>query len=50
MQRKGTTILAIIVVVLTLGVLWYVDRPVISREAYLGRGSSPSPKRWLPVD
>ncbi len=32
MQRKGTTILAIIAMVLTLGVLWYVDRPVISRE------------------
>ena len=32
MQRKGTTILAIIAMVLTLGVLWYVHRPVISRE------------------
>ena len=32
MHRKGTTILAIIAVVLTLGVLWYSNRPVISRE------------------
>jgi hypothetical protein len=32
MQRTGTAILALLAVVLTLGALWYVDRPVISRE------------------
>jgi 3-mercaptopyruvate sulfurtransferase SseA len=33
MQRKGTTILALIAVVLTLGVLWYSNRPLITKEA-----------------
>ncbi len=33
MQRQGTTILAIIAVVLTLGVLWYGNRPVSTKEA-----------------
>ena len=32
MQRKGTTITAILAVLLTLGGLWYVNRPVIERE------------------
>ena len=32
MQRTGTAILAILAVVLTLGALWYVNRPVIARE------------------
>ncbi len=33
MQRRGNTILAVIAVVLTLGVLWYSNRPVITKEA-----------------
>ncbi len=33
MQRKRTTILALMAVVLTLGVLWYSNRPVITKEA-----------------
>ncbi len=33
MQRKGTTFFALMAVVLTLGVLWYGNRPVISKEA-----------------
>ncbi len=33
MQRQGTTILALIAVVLTVGVLWYSTRPVITKEA-----------------
>ena len=32
MQRTGTAILALLAVVLTLGALWYVHRPVIERE------------------
>jgi predicted sulfurtransferase len=32
MHRKRTTILAILAVFLTLGPLWYVNRPLISRE------------------
>ena len=32
MQRMGTAILAILAVVMTLGALWYVNRPVIARE------------------
>jgi 3-mercaptopyruvate sulfurtransferase SseA len=35
MQRTGTAILALLAVVLTLGALWYVHRPVISREPTL---------------
>lgn len=33
MQRRGTTILALMAVVLTLGVLWYSNRPLITKEA-----------------
>lgn len=33
MQRKRTTILALAVVILTLGVLWYLHRPIIVKEA-----------------
>jgi len=33
MQRKGTTILALAAMVLTLGVLWYLHRPIIAQEA-----------------
>jgi predicted sulfurtransferase len=33
MQRKGTAILALVTAALTLGVLWYVNRPVIPIEA-----------------
>ena len=32
MQKTGTAILAILAVVLTLGALWYIQRPVIARE------------------
>ncbi len=32
MHRKRTTILAILAVILTLGPLWYVNRPLISKE------------------
>ncbi len=32
MQRTGTTILALLAIVLTVGGLWYVHRPVIERE------------------
>jgi 3-mercaptopyruvate sulfurtransferase SseA len=32
MERKGTTLLALLAVVLTLGALWYVQRPVIAKE------------------
>ncbi len=32
MQRTGTAISALIAVALTLGALWYVQRPVIARE------------------
>jgi 3-mercaptopyruvate sulfurtransferase SseA len=31
-QRKGTTLSAILAVLLTLVALWYVNRPVIERE------------------
>ena len=33
MPRQGTTILALMVVVLTLGAVWYSTRPVITKEA-----------------
>ena len=33
MQRKGTTILALIAVVLTLGVLWYSNLPLVTKAA-----------------
>jgi hypothetical protein len=33
MQRKGTAILALVAAALTIGVLWYVNRPVIPQEA-----------------
>lgn len=33
MQRKGTTVLALIAVVLTVGLLWYSNLPVITKEA-----------------
>jgi 3-mercaptopyruvate sulfurtransferase SseA len=32
MQRMGTAILALLAVVMTLGALWYLNRPVIARE------------------
>jgi hypothetical protein len=32
MERKGTTILALLAAVLTLGTLWYLNRPLISKE------------------
>ncbi len=32
MQKMGTAILALLAVVMTLGTLWYVNRPVIARE------------------
>jgi hypothetical protein len=33
MQRKGTTLLALAAMALTLGVLWYLHRPIIVKEA-----------------
>ena len=33
MQRKGTTFLALAAMALTLGVLWYLHRPIIVKEA-----------------
>jgi hypothetical protein len=33
MQRKGTAILALAVAALTMGVLWYLHRPIIVKEA-----------------
>ncbi len=33
MQRKGTTLLAVVAAVLTLSVLWYLQRPIIAKEA-----------------
>ncbi len=33
MQRKGTTLLALAAAALTLGVLWYLQRPIIVKEA-----------------
>jgi len=33
MQRKGTTILALVAAALTLGVIWYLHRPIIAQEA-----------------
>jgi len=33
MKRKGTTILALVAAALTLGVLWYLHRPIIAQEA-----------------
>ncbi len=33
MQRKGTSILALAAAALTLGVLWYLHRPIIVKEA-----------------
>ena len=35
MQRKGTTFLALVAAVLTLSVLWYLQRPIIAKEATL---------------
>ena len=35
MQRKGTTLLALVAAVLTLSVLWYLQRPIIVKEATL---------------
>jgi len=32
MQRMGSAVLALLAVIMTLGGLWYVNRPVISRE------------------
>ena len=33
MENRRTTILALLAVILTLGALWYVNRPVILQEA-----------------
>jgi hypothetical protein len=33
MQRKGTTLLAIVAALLTLSVLWYLNRPITVKEA-----------------
>ncbi len=33
MQRKATTVLALAAAALTLGVLWYLHRPIIVKEA-----------------
>ena len=33
MQRKGTTLLALAAAALTLSVLWYLNRPIIVKEA-----------------
>lgn len=33
MQRKGITLLAIVAAALTLGVLWYLHRPITVKEA-----------------
>ena len=33
MQRKGTTLLALVAAALTLGVLWHLQRPIIVQEA-----------------
>ena len=33
MQRKGTTMLALAAAALTLGILWYLQRPIIVKEA-----------------
>jgi hypothetical protein len=33
MQRKGTTLLALAAAVLTLSVLWYLNRPIVVKEA-----------------
>jgi hypothetical protein len=33
MQRKGTTLLALTAAALTLGMLWYLQRPIIAKEA-----------------
>jgi hypothetical protein len=33
MQRKGTTLLALVAAALTLSVLWYLNRPIIVKEA-----------------
>jgi hypothetical protein len=33
MQRQGTTILALVAAALTLGVLWYLHRPISVKEA-----------------
>lgn len=33
MQRQGTTLLALVAAALTLGVLWYLQRPIITQEA-----------------
>ena len=33
MQRKGTTLLALVAIALTLGVLWYANRPVVVQNA-----------------
>jgi hypothetical protein len=35
MQRKGTTLLALAAAALTLSVLWYLNRPIIVKEATL---------------
>ena len=50
MQRTGTTLLALTAVVLTLGALWYIHRPVITQRSYLGGGQGRGPKRRLPPD
>ena len=33
MENRRTTVLALVAVVLTLGALWYVNRPVVVQEA-----------------
>jgi hypothetical protein len=33
MQRKGTSLLALAAAVLTLSVLWYLNRPIVVKEA-----------------
>ena len=33
MEKRRTTLLALVAIALTLGVLWYVNRPLVLREA-----------------
>ena len=35
MENRRTTLLALVAVALTLGVLWYINRPMIPQEATL---------------
>ena len=43
MENRRTTLLALVAIAFTLGVLWYVNRPIIPQEATLAKTCWPKP-------